>query len=193
MRKAKLADLSLVVELLSASFESNPSVDAVVRPGKGRSRRIRGLMEYAFLNCLEYGRAYIDQTGRCCALVMLPDRKRSSARSLWRDLRLAFQVIGPKRVLKVLTREARIKKLQQQGAVYYLWFIGTDPASQGEKLGTAMMDHLLREARAMQRTVILETSVPRNLYWYQRLGFEHYQELDLGYRLHFLRSAHAQD
>lgn len=59
------------------------------------------------------------------------------------------------------------------GVVAFIWVAPTEQ-SKGDSIG-------------MQRRVNLETSVPSNVSWYQRRGFEVYRELNVGYPLFFLR------
>ena len=49
------------------------------------------------------------------------------------------------------------------------------------------MIDIISESEAQNRAICLETSTLRNLSWYQRLGFEIYHELDIGYNLFFLK------
>lgn len=67
----------------------------------------------------------------------------------------------------------------------YLWFIGVNPELQGKGLGSA----LFQEIEAQNKTQLptyLETSTETNLPFYQKLGFEVYREVDLGYRLYMM-------
>lgn len=183
---ATIEDRSAVVTTLSASFTDNQSVGFIVGTGAGRIRRVCRLMSYSFRNCLDFGKVLLSEDRRCCALVLLPDRKRISLAALFRDVDLASTVIGF-RLLKALRREALVKAQHPAVPFYYLWFIGVEPAVQGMGRGTNMMRLLLADAQRMGRPVYLETSVERNVSWYMSLGFEVYYELDLGYRLYFLR------
>ena len=68
--------------------------------------------------------------------------------------------------------------LEQMGAAHpkelhwYLWMIGTDPTSQGEGYGSALMRHTLASCDRDKRLAYLESSNPRNLSLYLRHGFE---------------------
>jgi len=54
-------------------------------------------------------------------------------------------------------------------------------------IGSALMQDVIAESIKIKRSVYLETSTPKNLPWYERFGFTIYDELDLGYRLYFMR------
>lgn len=65
------------------------------------------------------------------------------------------------------------------GPHVYLMQIGVDGARQGRGLGKQAMGWALDQASAAGRPVWLETSNPRNLAYYRRLGFEVVDELVL--------------
>ena len=76
--------------------------------------------------------------------------------------------------------------------MYYLWFIGVDPKYQGSGIGTDLMQSLIEDSEKQQRPIFLETSTLRNLPWYKKFGFEIYNELELSYKLYFLKRGLAK-
>lgn len=190
IKRASLTDMPAVVSVLSAAFEKNKSVGYIVGSAAGRMARIHKLMEYSFLSCMDFGRVWLSENRRCCALVMFPDRKRNSIRAVWRDVKLILTVVGLSSVVRVLKRASLIRSRYPCDHIFYIWFIGCDPVLQGKGLGSEMMEFLLAEAECMGRSVYLETSVKRNVAWYRKLGFELYDQPDLDYRLYFLRKKH---
>lgn len=109
MKRATIDQKQRIVEILSRSFDNNPSVNYVVKPGPGRGHRIRKLMEYSYDMCDAFGEVWISDEGHGCTLILMPDKKRTSLRALFWDLKLAISAIGLRRVNKVMSREARIK------------------------------------------------------------------------------------
>jgi ribosomal protein S18 acetylase RimI-like enzyme len=95
--------------------------------------------------------------------------------------------IGIAGVTKAMKREDRIKKLQPKEPLYYVWFIGVQPEEQNKGIGSVLLSELMEDAEAMQRTFCLETSTLSNITWYLKWGLEIYNELDLGYKLFFLK------
>jgi ribosomal protein S18 acetylase RimI-like enzyme len=71
--------------------------------------------------------------------------------------------------------------------MYYLWFIGVDPNEQHNGIGSALLNEVIREGTKKNRSIYLETSTLKNIPWYEKFGFKIYNELDLGYKLFFLR------
>lgn len=187
MTQATKKDRSRVIEILSGSFDSNQSVNYIIPQDAKRAKRFRALMEYSFDVCSLSGDVFLSEDRSACALVLYPDQKRTTLRSLLLDLRLIINCIGLSHLKKALAREDAIKKLRVKDARYYLWFIGVAKEQQGQGLGSKLMQELIEHSRQQNLDIYLETSTPENLPWYQNMGFGIYQELDLGYRLFFLK------
>src|SRR6185295_13278719 len=109
MNRAGANQKSLVVDILTESFDDNKSVNYVVKQDEKRKQRIRGLMDYSFDLCNAFGDTWLSDDANACALVLHPDKKRSTLNSILWDAKLAFSVIGLTRVGQVLGREAKIK------------------------------------------------------------------------------------
>ncbi|WPV02142.1 GNAT family N-acetyltransferase [Mucilaginibacter sp. cycad4] len=193
MKKAALEDKSLVVEMLALSFEKNQSVNYIAKQDNRRKQRIHALMEYSFEICRQFGEVYISDDWKACALVLYPDRKKTTFKTVWLSMKLIFQVIGISSIGKVMKREALIKEKQSQSnsPKYYLWFIGVDPVHQHEGIGTKLLLEVLADAKLQNRKVFLETSTVGNLLWYQRAGLQIYDILELGYPLYFLNNLYS--
>jgi ribosomal protein S18 acetylase RimI-like enzyme len=55
---------------------------------------------------------------------------------------------------------------------WYLFILGTEPAAQGQGLGSALLAQVLARVDADGMPAYLESSNERNLAWYGRYGFE---------------------
>ena len=188
MRTAQYQDKELVVAILSNCFDDNRSVNYLIRQDTNRQARIRRLMEYAFKVCHRFGMVLLSDDSKACALLLLPEKKRTTLRSFLWEVTLVATCIGISHVNKAWRRERKIKALQPRERVYYLWFIGVEPGEQNKGMGTRLLEEVMTLARSRQRTICLETSTAKNLSWYQRHGFSIYHELDLGYTLYFLKT-----
>ena len=71
--------------------------------------------------------------------------------------------------------------------MYYLWFIGVDPEHQNEGIGSILLDDIIEDSERKRRPIYLETSTVKNLPWYKKFGFQIYHELNLSYKLFFLK------
>ena len=59
MIKAAYSDKNLVVDILTDSFETNQSVNYIVKQDKKRVNRIRSLMDYSFEVCYSFGEVFL--------------------------------------------------------------------------------------------------------------------------------------
>lgn len=180
-------DQHRVVNILTAAFDTNKSVNYIAREGKRRLRSIRALMAYSFKLCMRYGRVYLSEDRKACALLLYPDKKQFSFTSLLLDLQLIFGCVGLGGVPKTLRREAIIKRQHPAKPFAYLWFIGVEPTQQKNGIGSRLLQEVITESKQLLRQVYLETSTAENLPWYKKMGFEVYHTEDLGYLFYFLK------
>ena len=186
MKKAAYNDKSLVVDILTQSFENNQSVNYIVKQDKNRVERISALMDYSFEVCYLFGDVFLSDDNRACALILYPDKKKTTLKSILLDARLILSSVGLKNIQRTLARESLIKKIQPKEQMSYLWFIGVDCEFQNSGIGTGLLMDIINYSDHQNRPVYLETSTLKNLPWYQKYGFTIYHELDLSYKLYFL-------
>jgi predicted N-acetyltransferase YhbS len=187
MIKAKYTDKSIVADILAHSFDDNRSVNYIIKQDKKRAKRIKKLMEYSFDMCYSFGDVFLSDDRKACALLLLPDKKKTNLKSILSDIKLIVACIGLSNLIKAMNREAKIKKMHPKELMYYLWFIGVDPKEQNKGIGSILLREVIKESLSMQRTIYLETSTLKNIPWYKKFGFKIYNELDLGYSLFFMK------
>lgn len=187
MRKGNVTDKSVVLDILTRSFDINKSVNYVVKQDRRRTERIRMLMDYSFNTCFKSGDVWLSDNGHACALILFPDKTRTSLRSILGDIKLAWSVIGISRVATVLRRESMIKEHHPKEPFAYLWFVGVDPHHQGKAIGSELLEELIAEYSKQGRPIYLETSMERNLPLYRKFGFEIFHTTQLTYMLYHLR------
>ncbi|MDF3076874.1 MAG: family N-acetyltransferase [Sphingobacteriaceae bacterium] len=187
MIKASYSDKSLVLDILTKSFDTNKSVNYIVKQDKKRVQRVRALMDYSFEVCYLFGEVYLSNNKKACALILYPDKKKATLKSILLDIKLILSCVGLSNVKKALSRESKIKKIQPKEPMYYIWFIGVDPAYQNSGIGTELLNEVIEDSSRKKRPIYLETSTTKNLPWYKKFGFDIYNELDLSYKLFFLK------
>lgn len=189
MKKAEYNDKSLVVDILTKSFDTNQSVNYIVKQDKDRRKRVSALMDYSFEVCYLFGDVFLSDDKKACALVTYPDKKKTTLKSILLDVKLILSCVGLKNIKKTLARESAINKIQPKEPKYYLWFIGVDPEYQNEGMGSVLLNEIIEDSEYKKRQIYLETSTLKNLPWYKKFGFDIYHELDLSYKLFFLKRA----
>lgn len=144
-------------------------------------------MEYSYEVCKMFGDVFVSDDRKGCALIVMPEKKKTTLKSIMLDAKFAISCLGLLNIKKAMTRETKIKQVQPDGLLYYLWFIGVDPSCQNKGTGSSLLAEIITEAEKQQRTVCLETSTVKNIPWYQKFGFTIYNEFDFGYRLYCLK------
>lgn len=187
MIRAEYKDKNRIVDILTNSFDDNGSVNYIIKQDKKRTQRIKKLMEYSFDVCFLFGKVFLSDNKKGCALIVLPEKKKTTFKSVLLDLKLIFSSVGLSNVKKTMDRETKIKRLQPKDPMYYLWFIGVEPDSQNAGTGSVLLSEIIEESKSYKRIICLETSTLKNLPWYQKFGFTIYNELNLGYKLFFLK------
>jgi len=187
MIRAEYNDKNRVVDILTTSFDDNKSVNYIIKQDKKRVKRIKKLMEYSFDMCYFFGDVFLTDDKKGCALILLPDKKKTNLKSILLDIKLIASSMGLSNIKKAMDREAKIKKLHPKGLMYYLWFIGVDLNEQNKGIGSALLSEVIKEGISKQRPIYLETSTVKNIPWYEKFGFKIYNELDLSYRLFFMK------
>jgi ribosomal protein S18 acetylase RimI-like enzyme len=185
--KANYSDKEIVLGILCKSFDSNKSVNYVVKQDEKRQKRIRNLMEYSYEICSMFGQVYLSDDKKACALILFPDKKKTSLKSIFLDTKMAISCVGIERVSKVLDRDSKIKKSYPNDQILYLWFIGVNPAEQQKGIGSNLLKKIIKESALSKRPIYLETSMLENIHFYNRLGFDIYKELDFGHTLFLMK------
>jgi GNAT superfamily N-acetyltransferase len=163
MTKAENPNKNLVVSILIDSFMDNASVNYITKQDSKRIQKTRKLMEYSYDICNLFGKVHLTDDKKACALIILPDKKRTTLKSIIADIKLIAGSTGLFNVKKAMHREAAIKKIHSQQPFTYLWFIGVSPSEQNKGRGTVLLEKILEKSKAEGRPVILETSTERNL------------------------------
>lgn len=158
MKNAHYNDKSLVIDILTKSFGSNQSVNYIVKQDGKRIKRIRALLDYSFEVCYMFGDVFLSDDRKACALILHPDKKKTTFKSMLLDIKLILSCIGIENIKKALARESKIKQLQPKEITYYLWFIGVNTEHQNEGIGSILLDEIIKDSKRKQRPIYLETS-----------------------------------
>ena len=187
MKRAENTDRATIVDILVSSFRDNKRVNYIIKQDAKKEVRLKLLMEYSHDVCKLSGDVFITDDKAGCALIVKPDKKKTSLKSILLDAKFVVSCLGLSNLKKAMSREGKIKSQHPTGQLYYLWFIGVDPAKQHMGIGSQLLKEVIAEGRKENRTICLETSTIKNIPWYQSFGFEIYNELAFGYKLFCLK------
>ena len=187
MIRADYTDKDRVVNILVNSFADNKSVNYIIKQDKKKPQRLLSLMEYSFDICYLFGDIFLSDDKKACALIVLPEKKKTTLKSIILDARMVISCMGFRDIKKVIRREAEITQNHPKRLIYYLWFIGVETNDQGNGIGSKLLEEVIQEGLSRNRPIYLETSTVKNIPWYERFGFTIYKELDFGYKLFCLK------
>ncbi|MEP1033054.1 hypothetical protein [Ekhidna sp.] len=179
---------SKVIQILTQSFQTNPSALWVIKQDEKVQKRLQVLIEYAVATGLENEGLFLSDD-ESAAAICFEEPAKSSLSSYWHQLQLIRKAIGITRLPQVLKREGYLKKHRPDEPHLNFWFLGVDPHRKGSG-GVLDIKHRIFElSKEKQLPILLETSVERNKNVYERYGFHTYhtwKESD-DYTLWFMR------
>jgi len=180
-----------VMEVITESFDSNPSVNSVIKNDGKRKQRIKALSDYSFETSLMRDGVYVSCDGEGVALCYKYNLKKESFRDYLNQVKLVVRAISLSRVLSVMKREAYVKSLRPaSGEFLYFWFLGVSNKARGTNAAWELKEMIFNDADNNKLPIYLETSVEKNKRVYQRFGFEVYhiwESKDLRTTLWFMR------
>lgn len=164
-------DRQALLRILQHSFAENKAVNFAVRGGEKNEKGRQILLEYALWQAESFGEVMINEGKDAAALLIEPQKKRTSIRSILWDLHLVLRSIGILRIAKVLRRDAQVKKHYPHSPYLYLWFIGVDVQAQGLGKGGQLLTSIKEVAASKGLPIYLATSTERNFAFYESHGF----------------------
>jgi len=157
------------------AFRDDPAYTYIFPDVDERLAALRSLWDGVVKYSLLYGETYTTQKGSGVACWLLPGR---SEMTLWGTIRvglpLAIMRLRPqarRRCMTVLTHMDELHKRLKRPH-YYLLVLGVDPASQGQGIGSRLIQPVLARADREGVPCYLETQTESNVAFYRRRGFE---------------------
>ncbi len=162
-----------------AALENDPFYRSICASYVHAAARRRAVLAQYFAYSIQEGR----DVGRC---VHLADRTRGVAvwllpqapdvQSRAADKKRAFleatlDAEGCARYHRIVNFMKTKAASLVDGRAWYLSIVAVDPTAQGQGLGRKLLEPTIAEADRVSATCYLETFSPRNLAFYERLGF----------------------
>ena len=179
VRPATAADVDLLAEIGAGGFYDDPVMKWVLRDDATRLDVLRGVFGGMALDYFP-GRGRVDIAGDACMTLWRDptfDHAADDGPSVDEDDGEApFDEETMERFGILVTKMA---EAHPHDPHWYLFVVSTMPERQGQGLGTAIISPVLAEADAAGVPAYLESTNPRNMTLYRRLGFEQTGELTL--------------
>ena len=181
-----------VIDILSDCFDTNRTVNWIVKQDSKRKERIRSLVDYSFETCLRSGKVLLTDDLNAVIMYSIPDNKLPILEEAYLTLQFVMNVAGIEGIGRAFKREGYIKEHHPQGEedMMYVWFIGVEQHYQHTGLGATLVQEVIKQSVADQLPIYLETSIEQNVVFYKKFGFEVYHtsnEEVFGFELYFLR------
>lgn len=183
IRVAHRADTAAVVRTLTRAFHTDPVFRWMFpEDSERRAHTARFFAIYAGLEHIPAGRCDVAVTEpatgtiRGAAIWHLPGESKAAPLALLRSAPHYLELFG-RRLPEVTRAMAHVSRQAPATAHWYLADIGTDPAAQGQGVGSALLREGLARADANRAPVYLESSDAANIPIYQRFGFETCSEI----------------
>lgn len=173
-----MADVPDLSASLARAFDDDP-VTRWLFPANRYGDRLRQYFAmYLRRISLRHGTTYTTEDHRGGAIWLPPGKWELTPWDIVRTLPTTSRSLG-RRLPFALRTLLQIEHRHPKVPHYYLATLGTDPAHQGQGVGSALMQPVLARCDAEGLPAYLESSKERNVPFYARHGFEVTEELDL--------------
>ena len=190
MKRATLADVALIKNILLVSFKNDPHVNFLLEESKNE-RKLDILMDYVVDQTFRQSEIYLSDDNNGVALWDSERNEKMSLHYIWRNLAFLIR-IGIKSVIRIVKSEAHVhKNFRKYPRYYHLYMIGVLPEAQGRGLATALMNPILQTMKEKSIPVFLETANLRNVGIYQKKGFKIFETLTIRDHNVFLMSTES--
>jgi GNAT superfamily N-acetyltransferase len=179
-RVAGAADLDAIVETISVAFHDDPVWSWAFPDAQRRPEQFRRWWPLFVESALPHGCTWVADGAATIAVWTPPNRPELTDEAEARIPGLLTELLGD-RAPAVLTALLRFEAAHPHDEPhYYLGFVATHDDHRGKGIGEQLLAQNLARVDAEHLPAYLESSNPRNLARYGRLGFEPREAFVLG-------------
>ncbi|MDD3077848.1 MAG: hypothetical protein PHH37_01930 [Paludibacter sp.] len=168
MKKARLEDKNLVVDILTDAYHSNPQVDFLLKKTINKSK-LRTAMEYIFDLAFHGGEIYLNEDNTAVALWDTSNKRKFSFRQFFQEIKLTLQ-LGFDSTIRVLRLnkifETSIPEKQNFARLYA---IAVKP--EGKGYTKKLIDYMSEKMSQTKATLFLDTSTASEIGTLNKFGF----------------------
>ena len=181
VRRVTREDVPRLTEVLTRAFARDPYFTWLAGDAAERNQRMRDAW-HAILRFASAGlrETWTDTGLRGVAIWIPPGRQSSSLLDSFRLFPSFTRLTGWSRMREASSAVElleRRRRFHVPWPHFYLSALGVDPEVQGQGIGSAILEPVLRHADATRTAAYLETATARNVLLYERHGFVVVEEL----------------
>jgi len=173
VRQAVDADVRGLAAMLARAFDDDPISTYLMPSARRRPPGLRAFFRIQLTaDFLPFGGVFTTDDRAGAALWAPPGKPvPPQFRVLWATLPVVPYVAG-RHFSRSLRFLAQMEAIHPKEPHWYLATLGTDPDHQGQGVGSALLQPVLRLCDAEGTRAYLESSKERNIPFYRRHGFE---------------------
>jgi GNAT superfamily N-acetyltransferase len=180
VRRAEPADAPALTRMLVRAYMDDPVAIWICRSPAARARMLEAMYSARLRQLLACDAVWTNAEHSSAAVWTPPAYQHSGIRP---DGVLLRRLLSPRMLVRAPLLALGLGTMQRrhprEPPHWYLVLLGTDPDARGSGLGSAMLRPVLERCDAEGVGAYLESSKPRNLDFYARLGFQTAGELQL--------------
>jgi ribosomal protein S18 acetylase RimI-like enzyme len=178
MRRAKLEDKNVVVDILTKSFKNDPHINFLLEKSKSKNK-LRIIMEYVFEESFNKGEIYLNDENTAAALWNTTKKEKITWRYICRNLSFVFK-IGVESTIRILRADKLVERYHSSANKFvHLYTIGVLPESQGKGYARELIKFMIDKMRTSNAVLYLETSNTMNIGIYNKVGFHVFQTINM--------------
>jgi hypothetical protein len=179
---------SRLVNILSNSFQDNPSVLSVIKKDEKSASRIRVLCDFCVdVSIIKKG-AYLTHDGKGVALLFESKQKIGLWNTIRQYWKLGNYCIGWSRAWSIIQRNKLINSKRPIENHLYFWMLAVEDQQYGLETIKSIRDFVFQLSKDRKLSIFAETSTEKTLQLYLRYGFKVYNTMQFkdGVTLYFI-------
>jgi GNAT superfamily N-acetyltransferase len=176
VRKASKRDARAMIEAMARAFYDDPVFNWLFPDPSKRLGQSRRYFAGRTRILLRQDEVYTVDGGVAAAMWARPGEWSDPPHEVMRQFTALIPALG-RRIPRALRGLREIEERHPKKPHWYLSVLGTDPARQGEGLGSALLQPILHECDRLEIPAYLETGTERNVAFYTRHGFKVTEEI----------------
>jgi ribosomal protein S18 acetylase RimI-like enzyme len=180
VRRASVADVPALARMLARAFHDDPVAEWACRHERLRPAMLKRFHGERLHQLVGEEEVWTAADAQSAAVWAPPGRWRTTVSQ---DLALLGSLLHPRLITRMPSVVRGLLAVEhahpREPPHWYLAVLGTDPAAQGQGLGSAVLAPVLERCDADGVSVYLESSKERNIAFYARHGFRVTRELRL--------------